>query len=61
MQVIPGSAHQLDIILQPGWSKNEGGTAFSWQPSLQVKHHYFLQEFIRTFRVLFSLDFLSRQ
>jgi len=60
VQVIAGSAHQLGIILQPGWTKNEGGTAFPWQPSLQVTHHCFLQEFIRTFRVLFSLDFLSR-
>ena len=37
LQVVAGPAHQLGIELQPGWSKNEGGTAFPWQPLLQVQ------------------------
>lgn len=35
--MVAGPAHQLGIVLQPGWSKNEGGTAFPWQPLIQVQ------------------------
>lgn len=37
LQVLSGSPHQLGITAQPGWSTNEGGTAFPWQPAVQVQ------------------------
>ena len=37
IQVVSGAAHQLGVTSQPGWSRNEGGSAFPWQPSLQVQ------------------------
>jgi hypothetical protein len=37
IEVISGAASQLGITTQPGWSKNEGGVAFPWQPALQVQ------------------------
>ena len=37
IEVISGAPYQLGITQQPGWSKNEGGIAFPWQPALQVQ------------------------
>jgi hypothetical protein len=37
IQVMSGRAYQLAMTEQPGWSKNEGGTPFPWQPVLQVQ------------------------
>jgi len=37
IEVISGAAYQLGITAEPGWSKNEAGVAFPWQPALQVQ------------------------